>query len=203
MELSKLINIICINLLGLIMPGASMALLVKNSIVNGKKYGYITAIGLTVGDIFHILLIVLGLTSIITTDFLSLHNFKIIGAVYLIYLGFKNIRSKHMLVEPSQKAHKSNSENLRIFIEGLLTSVTNPSVLLFFTSMFIIIIEDGTTPYELFNWSLLIISMTITWLFMVVIFSALFIFQNNTKSIIQKIIGWLLILLGLNVYCSV
>ena len=53
------------------MPGASIALLLRHSIGHGKKYGIATALGLTLGDTIHILLIIFGLTSIILTNFIA------------------------------------------------------------------------------------------------------------------------------------
>ena len=142
------------------MPGASIALLLRHSIGHGKKYGIATALGLTLGDTIHILLIIFGLTSIILTNFISLNTFKTLGAIYFIYLGCKTIKSQN--TSPVPIKNKSSYKTIRVsFIEGLLTSVTNPSVLLFFSSMFLIIMEDNITTYELFCWSLLIISMTI------------------------------------------
>ncbi|NQY42320.1 MAG: LysE family translocator [Legionellales bacterium] len=199
MDYNKLISIISINVLGLIIPGPSMVLLLKNSITNSKKYGLATAIGLILGDMIHILLIIFGLTSIILTEFISLKIFKTLSSIYLIYLGYTTIKAQHTTVCISSNEFHQHVIK-RNFIEGLVTSVTNPSVLIFFSSMFIIIMEDNITIYELLCWSLLIISMTVIWLFLVVAISSSVILKNNIKKIIQKIIGILLLLSGINVY---
>ena len=170
-----------------------MGLLLRNSITNGKRYGFATAIGLTIGDILHILLIVLGLTSILLTEIISFGTFKILISIYLIYLGYTTIKSQNNTISIHENKIYNDTKK-RSFVEGFLTSVTNLSVLLFVSNMLIIIMRDSITVYEFSCWGLLLTSMTLSWLFLVVAISSSVKFKKNIKIVIQKIIGFLLVL---------
>ena len=62
---------------------------------------------------------------------------KVIGAVYLIYLGVKHMRSGHKEFHLSQSnKHIRNYSPKKVFIKGFLVASTNPKPILFFTAIF-------------------------------------------------------------------
>ncbi|MCY9549119.1 LysE family translocator [Lysinibacillus xylanilyticus] len=112
-----------------LIPGADTMYIVGRSISQGRRAGIYSVFGIITGSLVHTLLVSFGLSIVLTKSIVLFNTIKIIGVIYLVYLGIKMILDKSNIdFEPS-----SNKLNLRkIYIQGLLTSLTNPKVSLFF-----------------------------------------------------------------------
>jgi RhtB (resistance to homoserine/threonine) family protein len=110
-------------------PGTDTMYIVSRSISQGRSAGMYSALGICAGVIVHTLLAAFGLSVILMQSAFLFNLIKIGGAIYLAYLGFKMILAKGTETEakalPKQK-------NKKIFLQGMLTNVTNPKVALFF-----------------------------------------------------------------------
>jgi threonine/homoserine/homoserine lactone efflux protein len=110
-------------------PGPAQALVLARSIGSGRRAGIVTAIGLNVATIVHALLAGLGLSAILLTSATAFQIVKSLGAAYLIYLGLKAWRQKH--VQPCN-AHASAVKVNRTFVKAFTTGLLNPKVGVFF-----------------------------------------------------------------------
>lgn len=97
-------------------PGADTMYIISRSISQGKKAGIYSALGITSGAVVHTILASLGLSVILMESVLIFNIIKIIGAVYLLYLGFKMLVSKQAQHE-EQSPLKSMS-NQKIYLQG-------------------------------------------------------------------------------------
>jgi len=61
---------------------------------------------------------------------------KIVGAIYLIYLGVRQWRAKDNFFKTSSENEISAMGNRKFFIQGLLVALSNPKAILFFTALF-------------------------------------------------------------------
>ncbi len=118
--------------------------IVGRSISQGRRAGVYSLFGIITGSLVHTLFVSL----IILTKFIVLFNtIKIIGVIYLVYLGIKMILDKSNIDFEAS----SNKINLRkIYKQGLLTSLTNPKVSLFFIAFlpqFIDVRASGPIPF--------------------------------------------------------
>ncbi|KQL19764.1 LysE family translocator [Cytobacillus solani] len=114
-----------------LIPGPAVILIATRTAQSGRKAGIIAGLGIATGDIIHTLFAAIGLSAILMTSSLAFNFVKIIGAVYLIYLGLRAILEKPtdlQLPNDSQKK-TSNTYSQAIFIE-----VLNPKTALFFLS---------------------------------------------------------------------
>ncbi|SFL56906.1 Threonine/homoserine/homoserine lactone efflux protein [Gracilibacillus orientalis] len=112
-----------------IAPGPDMAFVISRSISQGRKYGIVTALGIQMGVIVHILLAVLGLSAILMTSTWAFLILKYVGAAYLVYLGIQTLRDRknvHILTDKKKVSIR------KAFFEGALTDIFNPKVALFF-----------------------------------------------------------------------
>lgn len=107
-------------------------------------YGFIAALGLSFSAQF-----LLGKATII----------KIIGGMLLLYLAYKELKSKTITNEPSLKA----KTNLRLASEVFLLTLANPLTVLSFISVFAFINEGPTTYMKSLMMVLGIFLGSMTW----------------------------------------
>ncbi len=136
MELSTWILFSGIALVSIISPGPAVLL----SITNSLTHGFIKSIFSSLGNISGILIIsgaaAMGLSAVLKTSVLMFTILKIIGAVYLIYLGIRQWRAHHNFFETPSENKVSSEGNRKSFIQGLFVALSNPKAVLFFTALF-------------------------------------------------------------------
>ncbi len=115
-------------------PGASTAVVLRNSLAGGVRSGVATAVGTNSGSICYGVLTAFGLSAALErwpTVWLAL---RIGGAVYLAWLG---IRSLHRALtytqpDPSMDMQLARPPLARSVREGFLTNALNPSLATFY-----------------------------------------------------------------------
>jgi threonine/homoserine/homoserine lactone efflux protein len=119
----------------IIIPGPTMLYLISRSLLQGQKAGMISLLGIVTGDLFYILLSSFGLSAALFTFPLLFHILKLSGALYLLYLAYQAVRVPSF---DSTKSHKGliKDKPQKLFVIGLLTTISNPKVALFFVSVF-------------------------------------------------------------------
>ena len=125
-------------------PGPDIAFILGQSIKGGKLSGYSAMFGIWTGTFVHVLLAAVGLSAVIATSAVAFSVVKWVGAFYLIWLGINAIRSNgEGLVGKSNPSFKNNSQ---IYKQGVLISMLNPKVAIFFLAFLPQFIVDGAGP---------------------------------------------------------
>lgn len=105
------------------------------------RYGPIPAIwlslGHTIGDIIYVALAMLTLTVLSDVISNSMLYVKILGASYLIYIGYQQWRSKGISFEQSSQKNST----LKLLMAGFVVGVTNPKTIIFYLSFLPIFID--------------------------------------------------------------
>lgn len=122
-------------------PGPNGALLLKTVPMLGKKHGYVNVMGIATAFYLHGTLSVLGLSALIVSSASLFFIVKIIGAIYLAYLGIKALISVFKQKAPSVNIEEDKScvypkKFSTCFWEGLLTNLLNPKVSIFYLAAF-------------------------------------------------------------------
>jgi threonine/homoserine/homoserine lactone efflux protein len=117
-----------------IVPGPDMLYLLGRSIAQGRKAGFMAALGFNVGGYCHLLAAILGLSAILATSALAFSIVKWAGAAYLIYLGIQTLRGTNRALVISEK-DSAQRELRTIFWQAFLSDVLNPKVALFFVAL--------------------------------------------------------------------
>ncbi|MFC1665800.1 LysE family translocator [Pseudomonadota bacterium] len=116
-----------------IVPGPGVFAVVARSIASGFAHGFVTTMGIVVGDFVFILIAIFGLSTI-AEMMSSLFVFvKYLGGAYLIWLGIELFRSKTNSIEIEGIEESSWLSN---FLSGLLITLGNPKAILFYLSFF-------------------------------------------------------------------
>ena len=74
--------------------GADTMYIVGRSISQGRKAGVYSVFGIITGSLVHTLLVAFGLSIILTKSIVLFNIIKVIGVIYLVYLGIKMILDK-------------------------------------------------------------------------------------------------------------
>jgi threonine/homoserine/homoserine lactone efflux protein len=146
-----------------IAPGQDTIYVVTRGIAQGKAAGVISALGVSSGIIIHTLFGVLGLSVILQSSALVFTSIKIIGAIYLIYLGIKTILNKE---EFSLQPNKQKASRLMLLRQGCLSSVLNPKLALFFLAFLPQFVDPslGSVSLQMFLLGLIFTLLGLAWL---------------------------------------
>ena len=122
-------------------PGADTMLVIKNTIRGGQSAGLITTLGILSGILLHALISAVGLSVILAQSAFLFHLIQTAGAVYLIWLGGKVLRSIRTqavsaIISPGKVRQDS-------YWEGLITNVLNPKVAIFYIAFLPQFISPG------------------------------------------------------------
>src|SRR6266403_3889541 len=111
-------------------PGPDTVYILGRSIAQGREAGIASALGISLGSIFHTCAAALGLSAILATSALAFGTIKLLGGAYLIFLGVKMILDRRtQLSLPSNFRRRTT---IAAFRQGILTNILNPKVALFF-----------------------------------------------------------------------
>ena len=109
-------------------PGPDMLYVAARGASEGRAAGIVSALGIGAGTLVHITLVALGLAALLAAVPVAYLVVRIGGAVYLIYLGVRALRSQASLV----LQHVEPAPLEVVFRQGVITNVLNPKVALFF-----------------------------------------------------------------------
>ena len=120
-----------------ISPGPGLFAVLAISTRYGAMPAMWLSFGHTVGDIIYVTVAMLALSALAEIISNSLLYVKILGASYLIYIGYQQWRSKGVSFEQSNKKESI----LKLFLAGFIVGVTNPKTIIFYLSFLPIFVD--------------------------------------------------------------
>lgn len=126
-DLSTLIPYLGACFLLAIVPGPTVTVIVANSLARGTGAGLAIVAGTQAGFMVMTLVVALGMQALVAFMGAAFDWIKLIGAAYLIWLGFKMLRSDGDLGTVEAERGKSN---LRTALEGFVVILSNPKALI-------------------------------------------------------------------------
>lgn len=115
-----------------LIPGPDVIYIVSNMLKGSRKQAVKAACGLGCGYLVHTLAACIGLSAIIVSSAVAFSVIKWLGAAYLLWLGIKSLRAMYKGQSRLNFEHSSKAGN--VFYQGVVVSVLNPKVALFFLS---------------------------------------------------------------------
>jgi threonine/homoserine/homoserine lactone efflux protein len=137
MDLLTLLSLMIATFVYAISPGPGLFAVLAISTRFGPIPAIWVSIGHTVGDIIYVALAMLALNALAELINESMLYVKILGASYLIFIGYQQFRSKGISFEPSSK----KSSVIKLLIAGFVVGVTNPKTIIFYLSFLPIFID--------------------------------------------------------------
>ncbi len=117
-------------------PGPSILLCVSQSVSKGLTHALYGAFGNMLAIIGIITLSFSGLGVIIASSDLIFNIIKYMGAIYLIYLGYKALTSKEESYHFQKEKCITKKEKFSSFSAGFIVGASNPKTTIFFVAFF-------------------------------------------------------------------
>lgn len=199
-QISTIFSVSIVHLLAVMSPGPDFIVVIKNALNYSRKIGIYTALGIGLGIIIHIAYTFLGIGLLIKESPTLYQAIKILGALYILYMGIMAIvsNSKTKVIEQNT-AQKQSISKAKAFQIGFITNALNPKASLFFLSVFTIILPQDTNISTLIFIGVLLVVQTTLWFVLVSYFFTQKIIQKKYYQLengINKLFGILLILLA-------
>ena len=111
-----------------IVPGPTVTVIVANALARGTGAGLAIVAGTQAGFLVMTLIVALGMQALVAFMGWAFDWIKLIGAAYLVWLGWKMWRSNGQLGTASVERSKSR---LAMAVQGFLVILSNPKALIF------------------------------------------------------------------------
>jgi threonine/homoserine/homoserine lactone efflux protein len=135
-EISIIASIVAAIGLGAMSPGPSF-LLVARTTAQSRSQGVVAAVGMGVGGMLFALIALAGLHVILTQVPTIYMAVRVVGALYLIYLGFKIIKgAKSPFLTTSGLETNQKNTHWKALGVGLATQLSNPKTAVVYASVF-------------------------------------------------------------------
>ena len=194
------LSLAAICILGAFSPGPSLMVILSITTSNGRKAGFLSSFGHGLGVFIYALLSATGLSIILNAYSQLLILVQFLGALFLLYIGIRTIRSLFLTTADSSKVLSKNMMPNR-FIDGFLIAIFNPKIAAFFLSLFSQFLIVGQTFIIHLGMALLAgIIDTIAYLAMVTLASTSIMlkFLSTYKKSVEASFGLLLIMLSIS-----
>lgn len=169
-------------------PGPDTVYILGRSIAQGREPGIASALGISVGTVFHTCAAALGLSAVLATSALAFGAIKLLGGAYLVFLGIKMILDRRkQLSLPSSFRRRTTSAAFR---QGILTNILNPKVALFFLAFLPQFIDpaSGTKVLAFLFLGLTFVTTGTIWCFILAWFASAF---SNRLRTNENVAQWL------------
>jgi len=121
-------------------PGAATALVVRSAATGGQRRALATTVGNSVGVLAWGCFAALGVAAVVATSAEAFTAVKLVGAVVLVVLGLQSLRGHRDDPSRSPRLGPARGAPLR---DGLVTSLANPKLAVFFVALFPQFVPDG------------------------------------------------------------
>ncbi|EPL6454925.1 LysE family translocator [Providencia rettgeri] len=197
--MNEILAVATITILAVISPGPDFAMVTRQSYAYGIKTGLLCALGIAIGVQVHVFYTIFGITLIIMSSSTLFLAVKLMGVFYLVYIGIKSFINKTKLGTDSTTSQPISHFNA--FKTGFLTNALNPKTMFFVVSVYSQVIQAGNPIWLNLGYGVFISLVHLVWFSLIALFFATPSVRNKVlsyQSVMDKIIGILLIVLGLS-----
>lgn len=113
------------------LPGLDTALVLRTAAVEGPRRALLAGLGINLGCLVWGLAAAFGIGAVLAISTLAYQTLKIVGALYLLYLGWGLLRRRPAALAETAKAGGESNWLLR----GLMTNLLNPKVGMFYMTL--------------------------------------------------------------------
>lgn len=125
-------------------PGPDIAFILGQTVRGGRRAGFAAMAGIWTGALVHVGFAAVGLSAILASSAIAFSIVKWVGAAYLIYLGLSALRSQGGKFINDKV--ESSSSGLKVMRQGVLVSLLNPKVAIFFLAFLPQFVVPGMGP---------------------------------------------------------
>jgi threonine/homoserine/homoserine lactone efflux protein len=134
MPVDRLLAFAAMSFLLIVIPGPSVLFVIGRALALGRRAALTTVLGNALGALVLVAAVALGVGSIVERSVLVFTALKLAGAAYLIYLGVKAWRGRHLLPAAFTGDLPARG-GLRTLWDGFAVGVSNPKTIVFFAAV--------------------------------------------------------------------
>ncbi|MDK1289478.1 LysE family translocator [Pseudoalteromonas umbrosa] len=184
-------------------PGPDFAIVLKQSVQQGRRNALYTSAGVGLGIFVHVSYCLLGVALVLSKSPDLFNLFKYAAGAYLAYMGVQALRAQKN-VEPmaSIEGGQNNESDFKALRRGFLVNALNPKATLFFLSLFTLMIDPETPQAVQIFYGLYMALATWIWFSLLSVFlskSRVRSFFHRAGHWFDRGIGVVLILLAMRV----
>lgn len=183
-----------------IIPGPDSALILRSALVQTKKHAYATALGISSGTFVWGAAAAVGAAALLATSEFAFTILKIVGAIYLAYLGVSMIVKSFRRVALNKDVSAPKGPLAAAFVRGALTNLLNPKVGVFYIALIPQFIPEGVAPVAMgLLLALVHIVESIVWFTGLIIashFARVWLSSPRVSAWIDRVTGGILVTFG-------
>lgn len=148
-NLAEFLTIAIVHFFAVASPGPDFAVVLKQSIQEGRQQAVWTSWGIGSGILLHVTYSLVGISLLIQTTPWLFNALLYIAAAYLCWIGLNALKSQAQVLTKTEELTVNTGaySSLKSFALGFITNGLNPKATLFFLSVFTVGIST-TTPFE-------------------------------------------------------
>jgi threonine/homoserine/homoserine lactone efflux protein len=135
--LRTLVAFVPVALLVTITPGPATAMVVRSAAIGGRRHALVCTAGNSIGVLAWAALAAAGLAAVVATSAEVFTVVKLAGAVVLVVIGVQSLRGR--------ARGPGSASGARALRDGLVTSVSNPKLAVFYVALFPQFVPDGAS----------------------------------------------------------
>ncbi|TDB83849.1 LysE family translocator [Actinomadura sp. KC216] len=142
----------------IIIPGPSVLFVVGRALAHGRRTALAGVVGGVLAALVLTVAVAFGVGSIVERSAVVFTALKIVGAVYIVYLGVQAIRHRRSLQETvGADEERHGGGDLRALVQGFVVGVTNPKTTVFFAAVLpqFVVREQGHVALQMIVFGLL------------------------------------------------
>ena len=202
MDFNSLYTVLIIWGVAAMTPGPNFFITIHTAVGTTRRLSFYTVLGIVAGTLIWAVSGYMGISILFKTVPILYISLKIMGGLYLLYVGFNLIfKKKHR----PEHDHGNQSSAIRCFRLGLLTNLLNPKTAIFMTSLFAATMSPNPTTEYGMACTTLICSISAIWYSLV---ATLFSYDiakrayENHKRKIEKVAGAIFVGYGIKLATS-
>jgi len=117
------------SLLLVVTPGPAVMYIVVRGLHQGRPAGLVSALGIEVGTLVHVVLATVGVSALLVSSGLAFALVKYLGVAYLICLSVRTFQHRDQVTQVDGKSSRSLRH---LFAHGVMVETLNPKTALFF-----------------------------------------------------------------------
>lgn len=143
-----LASLFVVDLLAAISPGPNLVVVSHTAATRSRRDAFAAVFGVITANLFWAMAVVLGLVTIFAIVPSLYTAIKVLGGIYLIYLGIALWRTRpDAPSEHGRSGGPADTHSLGAYLRGLVTAATNPKSLVYFGSVFAVFLRPGTPEW--------------------------------------------------------
>ncbi len=191
--------------LAVTIPGPNFIVVSQSSMSESRKSGFFIALGVSTAASIWATSSLLGLKALFEYAYWLYDTIRILGGIYLVYMGVKIIRNTiPITTDPVQNGNEP-ANPFKALRKGMFTSFSNPKTAAFFGSIFVTTFPPEAPLWAYVSTIIMVFSISVAWYSLVAFVFSLPKIQQRYLRIqknLDKFTGTLLIILGVRLAFS-